>query len=45
METLRDKFPEVDGVNIAVNFVYAPTTCTEPSLYLQAIRKKGCSGS
>lgn len=43
-ETIRDKFPEVDAVNIAVNSMYAATVHTEPNLYLQVIRKKGCSG-
>lgn len=43
-ESIRDKFPEADAVNIAVNSMYTAATRTEPNLYLQAIRKKGCSG-
>lgn len=31
-ETIRDKFPEVDAMNIAVNSMCAATMHTEPNL-------------
>lgn len=33
-ETIRDKVPEVDAVNVAVSSVTTTTTHIEPNLYL-----------